>query len=203
MMTSNNTAPKAVSQQGFALLLSIIVASVVLAIGVSILRVSVSQLQLSVTGRESEVSFQAAQSMTECLQYWRYQSYERFEARPPSGTVGAFLEAPNITCEGQSPYLSHAEILAASSNINVVKFHYTFNTVRRCSSADMYVISPLDASAEQYDLDNTSAGIAGDGVVSCPSGNSCTVLVAQGYNRPCDELENSSFTVQREITTEF
>lgn len=45
---------------GFALLLALIVSSVVLAIGISILNISVNQINLSATARESEFSFQAA-----------------------------------------------------------------------------------------------------------------------------------------------
>lgn len=193
-------------EKGFALLLSIIIASVVLAIGVAILKISVSQLQLSATGRESEISFQGAQSIAECLMYWRYSNEATFVARPGNYPPGTRLNAPTTQCFGDAPVESYAEVIANSNSRHIVRFHYTFNweagAAEQCGGGDMYVMVPLEDGIV-HTFQGTSAGDNGDGVKSCPRGSACTVLVTQGYNRACDELQSSIFTVQRELTSEF
>lgn len=195
-----------IRQRGFALLLAIIIASVVLAIGVAILKISVSQLQLSATGRESEVSFQASQAMTECLTFWRFNKENEFTARPGSALVGTYLNAPAIECMDGTLYESFARVEANDDGeIHVVKFHYTFDwgdDPKLCSSGQLNMIVPY-AGEQRFLVDGTSAGDDGDGWVDCRAGTVCTVLLTQGYNRPCDQLRSSIFTVQREITSEF
>ena len=204
------TFTKMDKDSGFALLLSIIIASVVLAIGVAILKISVSQLQLSATGRESEISFQASQSMSECLTYWRYANREQFVARPGTLGPGTNLNAPPITCMGSGPSEAYAEVIVNDTltdpmQLHIVKFHYTFpwgEDPEVCSSGDMYIMVPLDGE-QVHTFPGTSVGEDGDGEKRCPTGSVCTIMITQGYNRPCDQLQSSIFTLQREITTEF
>lgn len=188
------------------MLLSIIIASVVLAIGVAILKISVSQLQLSATGRESEISFQGAQSMAECIMYWRYRDETSFVARPGNFPPGTRLNAPPVQCFGDAAVESYAEVIANADDRHIVKFHYTFDwaggTTEQCGGGDMYVMVPLEDDIV-HTFPGTSVGDNGDGLKSCPQGSACTVLVTQGYNRACDELQTSIFTVQRELTSEF
>lgn len=199
-------------QRGFALLLSIIIASVVLAIGVSILKVSVSQLELSATGRESEIALQASLSLTECLTYHRYSNDVQFTARPGDPAVDVRntrgkRNAPPIRCMHSEPFASYAEILKNGDDGHIVKYHYTYDwgdiiDAEQCSSGDMYVMVPKKGEDIQHVFLNTSVGPAGDGNKTCTDGNICTIWITQGYNRPCAELDSSLFTVQRELTTE-
>lgn len=194
--------------RGFALLLSIIIASVVLAIGVSILKISVSQLQLSSTGRESEVAFQASQSIAECLTYNRYRNVSNYAARPGTAGEGTQLNAPPLNCMGSSPVDSYAEVVENREDRHIVKFHYTYSwgdDPELCSSGDMYVWVPLSGGSDgqSHTFRNTSVGEFGNGLKYCQVGSICTVLITQGYNRPCNQLSSSIFTLQRELTTEF
>jgi Tfp pilus assembly protein PilX len=59
--------------EGFALILALLVASVALAIGLSLLDITVKQLTLNTTVQESEVAFQAAAAGMNCLQFARNQ----------------------------------------------------------------------------------------------------------------------------------
>lgn len=197
---------KTYQNKGFALLLSIIIASVVLAIGVAILKISVSQLQLSATGRESEISFQGAQSVAECMMYWRYSNETRFVARPGDFAPGTRLNAPAMSCMGRNAIESYAEVIANSDDRHIVRFHYTFDwagvSADQCGGGDMYVMVPIEDEIV-HTFPGTSVGEDGNGLKRCPQGSACTVLVTQGYNRACDELQSSIFTVQRELTSEF
>ncbi|MEN9649800.1 MAG: hypothetical protein RL094_767 [Candidatus Parcubacteria bacterium] len=56
--------------KGFTLFVSLIVTSVLLAVGFSIGNIVLKQLSLSSSGRESQVAFFAADSGAECAMYW-------------------------------------------------------------------------------------------------------------------------------------
>ncbi len=55
---------------GYALMLSIVVSSVVLSIGLSLLNIVQKELILSGTGRDSQFAFYAADAGLECVLYW-------------------------------------------------------------------------------------------------------------------------------------
>lgn len=67
---------------GFTILFSVLVGSLVLAIGLAILNVTIKQITLSGAGRESHKSFYAADSAMECVLY-----YDRI-SRPITCTPG-------------------------------------------------------------------------------------------------------------------
>ena len=57
--------------KGFALLLSLIISSIALSIGLSMLHITLKQLTLGTTTRGSEVAFQVARAGMECLRQAR------------------------------------------------------------------------------------------------------------------------------------
>ncbi len=62
---------------GFALLLTLIISSVALSIGLSLLDITVKQLSLGATARESEIAFQVAATAMNCLQFARNTDLNR------------------------------------------------------------------------------------------------------------------------------
>ncbi len=62
--TTHNT------QSGFTLLFSILVATMVVAIGATIISIAIRQTILSGTSRESQYAFYAANTVLECAYYW-------------------------------------------------------------------------------------------------------------------------------------
>ena len=56
--------------KGFTLLVSMIVTSLILAIGFSIGNIILKELALSASGRRSQIAFYAADSISECALYW-------------------------------------------------------------------------------------------------------------------------------------
>ncbi len=76
------------NQKGFALLFAVLTSSVLLAIGVSIFNLTVKELALSASGRESQFSFYAADTGAECALYWDFKGTDVFatstEGRTPS-----------------------------------------------------------------------------------------------------------------------
>ncbi|HEY4486211.1 MAG TPA: hypothetical protein VJB70_00555 [Candidatus Paceibacterota bacterium] len=61
---------KAKSSDGYALLLSVVVSGLILAIGLGLLGIVEKALTLSSAGRESQVAFYAADTGSECALYW-------------------------------------------------------------------------------------------------------------------------------------
>lgn len=179
---------------GFALLLSVIISSVVLAIGISILNISISQITLSSTARESEFAFQAAHAGVDCLWYWRNENAAEFEA-----LNGAL---PTINCFGESPATSEKVTVNSDSDGHATSFTYHFNwgDPQRCTATEMVV---MNAHNRDVTLSFESEAVGADGLKTCNNGNTCTVLFSRGYNRPCDELDSSIFSLQRELTVEF
>lgn len=68
MFTFRNT--KENTSKGFTLVISILIASLVLSVGVSILNISLKEKQLSASGRDSQIAFHNADSGIECALYW-------------------------------------------------------------------------------------------------------------------------------------
>jgi len=181
--------------RGFALLLSLIVSSVVLAIGLVILEISVNQINLSATARESELAFQSAHAGIDCIWYWRNEEADAFTAETS--------DAPNIECFSQSPVETEdPQVLENSASGHARAFQYTFEwgDPLRCTAVDMYVIN---AHAGNMTINFANEAIGDNGTKVCNEGNICTVLISGGYNRACDEIGSGVFAVQREIVVEF
>jgi hypothetical protein len=191
------------AQSGFALLLSIIISSVVLAIGVSILHVSVSQINLASTARESEIAFQAANAGVDCLWYWRYANATeaRFVNPVPPNTAQA------ITCFGIPIPVVGTFAPRPTAQGSIDKFSYTFTwgagAGDRCSQVDMYVMHPSATGIVDHSFLDVNKGIGDLGIKDCSSGTLCTIIVSRGYNRVCSDINSSIFTIQRELTVEF
>ncbi|OGG72597.1 hypothetical protein A3A38_02905 [Candidatus Kaiserbacteria bacterium RIFCSPLOWO2_01_FULL_53_17] len=64
------TSYKLQARGGYALTLAIVVSSVVLSIGLSLLNIVQKELILSATGRDSQFAFYAADAGLECVLYW-------------------------------------------------------------------------------------------------------------------------------------
>lgn len=181
-------------ERGFALLLALIVSSVVLAIGLSILNISVSQLTLSSTARESEYAFQSAHAGTDCMWYWRNEEHDSYTV------LNDFM--PVINCFAENP-LTYARTTIYSEpegHANLFFYAFEWGDPGRCTEIEMVV---MNAHSGDIGLNFANKAVGNDGLKECSEGNMCTVIFSRGYNRSCFELQSSIFTVQREITTEF
>jgi Tfp pilus assembly protein PilX len=59
-----------IKKTGFTLLLSMILASVALIVGLGVFFIILKEIQISGVGRESQIAFHAADSGAECVIYW-------------------------------------------------------------------------------------------------------------------------------------
>lgn len=186
---------------GFALLITLVVVSVVLAIGLSLLFVTTRQYILSVTASESEKAFQAAQIGLECLRYHRAQpaTADKFLRDNPTATLP-------LTCAGVTSHLvdSTGDPIIDEDNHWLYRYFYSFNLEDdKCTEPSIYVadLRQYSGSEEEVllDISNYNEGLD---TIRCTPGTVCTAIFSRGYNRPCGQF-NSIYSVQREVTVEF
>ncbi len=58
------------ADRGFTLLIAVLISGVLLSIGLAIFNITIKELLLSSSGRDSQFAFYAADSGTECALYW-------------------------------------------------------------------------------------------------------------------------------------
>jgi Tfp pilus assembly protein PilX len=192
-------------KRGFALLLAIIISSVMLAIGVSILKISVNQITLSTTARESEFAFQAAHAGIDCMSYWRNKKASEYL----STTTTSSPSNPSVSCFGAPPNVKSTQQLSNSSSngvINVYKNTFswgggTSGILPRCTETELYVMTGKDGSVSMSFPERDYLGT--NGRKTCADGRVCNIIISRGYNRACITLSTSIYTVQRELTQEF
>jgi len=77
---------KKVRQKGFTLLIAVLVAGILLAIGLAIFNITIKELLISSSGRDSQFAFYAADSGTECALYWD-QEHNSFATSTPTTII--------------------------------------------------------------------------------------------------------------------
>ena len=189
------------NEQGFALLITLVVVSVVLAIGLSLLFVTTRQYILSVTANESEKAFQAAQIGLECLRYHRAQpdTADKFLRDNPTATIP-------LTCAGVTSNLveSTGDPIIDEGDHWLYRYFYSFDLDGdKCTEPSIYVADLRQYSGTETEvLLNISAYDEGLDTIRCTPGTVCTAIFSRGYNRPCGQFD-SIYSIQREVTVEF
>ncbi len=189
-------------QKGFALLVTLITVSAVLAISLSLIELSLKQLDLAVDARDGEVSFQAANAGLECAQRIR---------RVASST----LEVGNDTvfrCFGSASSVSKLSSLGLSTaNVpgqgNIYRYRtdieWGSGSAIRCSEIDMIVMmSNIDAATGVRITNMNTFHHSLSASKTCPPGGRCTVAVSRGYNSACSN-KNTVGVLRREVLLEF
>ncbi len=194
-MQNHNT-----TNSGFALLLTLVVVSAVISVGLTLLDLTIKQVRLSTNAKDSESAFHAANAGIECLRYWRLTEATNFE----NGTGNTV----SMTCLGAAAARPTVADLSAGSELIFqydVEFSWGVTGAQRCSRIRFITLSS----------DPTSAGVTLASVpnyipsypetnITCPAGGRCTIASVQGYNQPCSIVTAGSLgTVQREVLLEL
>jgi len=187
-MTHNKISMRGeINQRGFTLLIAVLTASVVIAIGLALLGVTQKQVQLAGITIQSEIAFQAANAGLECTRYHDVSSSngDSFDV-PGDGSAGA-LASP--ICFGGTPTSVSGTAESGSAQV----YTWTWQENSACSSVSIYKF---------YD-ENDPTPVEINGVSyresDCPAGVECTVVRARGYNQSCSQLTTEG-TVERELT---
>lgn len=203
------------TEGGFALLLAITVASVLLALGLTMLTVTTKQLTLSSISRESEIAFQAAMAGLECISFHRRAlEVDYVDPNPTAPAIRCF----DVNDDGTRQE-DHVAININDGYVNVFNYRFDWETSpgvnERCTETDLYMMvntktaPPCNPAVPgscditfDFDAYNVDA-VGNNGVKTCRINGVCTVAVSRGYNKSCEDVDKGLATVQRELTSEF
>lgn len=185
-MIISNQLSKIKSEHGFALLVSILVSSIVLAIGLSIITITLKQLQFSNIGRESEIAFYAADAGMECALYYDYSTNGgHFDYQTT-------MSPNNITCMGQTLDVTPSAPVGSTQTTN---FQVTWGTSPTVCA--VVTVKKYFNASSQVTIDATTGDV-------CPLGVTCTRTTSKGYNVSCATLASPSIrTVERTLKAVF
>lgn len=192
LQKKNNNADRG----GFALLLTLIVVSVVVALGLSLVEISLRQLNLSGVSRDSEVAFHAAYMGSECAEYSvreaRKSALNAFAGDEGSGAM------ENDCVDGGSINFIYNE---PQTDVHVNTYNITWPSGEQCTKVSIYVMDAVSAGA---DLTYDFGGSLGYKNKSCVDGRICTLIFSQGFNRSCADVDAGvQRIIQREVVSEF
>ena len=172
-------------EKGFALLLALIISSIVLSIGLSMLHITLKQLALGTTTKSSEIAFQVASAGMECLRYIRNdQSSEMYAGNDVA-----------VECLGGQPSMSNTGDTGPNPQHTIYR-DATMDWNGSCIDIEMHLLN-ASGGAITYTFGTV-------GTKTCGAGDVCTFGFVRGSNRSCGSVAAGSiFTVQRELTVEF
>ena len=203
-MTAINS-PK--QQSGFALLITILVLSVVVAVTLAIVELSLKQLKLSVDSTDSEIAFHAANAGLECARYTRRVESDNFESGAnvqfncfgSSATV-AKMANPLFPVIPAGPPAIDGQVGRYQLNID---WGTTPNT--RCTSVD---ITSIVATTTIVIGNNTTKKLPqyitgySSSTKTCEAGERCTIMSVIGYSSACSDIASPG-VLKREILLEL
>jgi Tfp pilus assembly protein PilV len=196
MKLINKKSPIKNSESGFALLMTLIVVTVVISIGLSVLDLSIKQVRLSTNARDSEIAFHAANAGMECARFWRRSASDEMETGSPL----------SVTCFSNTIAATITEVPNNPTNGKVFRYDYAFSwgeAAPRCSQVTTLVASSSATGAGLVipNMKTLVPGFPGD-TKDCKAGERCTVLSVKGYNKACSSVSQYG-TVQREVLLQF
>lgn len=121
-------------QKGFTILFAVLVSSIVLALGLGIVAITMKEVQLSGTGRDSQLAFYAADSGAECAFYWDLKG-DYFATSSP-WALG--VNQSDMKCNNQIIFTNNGWTEVGSSGSATTTFWFTM------------------ASANSFDITNSS-----------------------------------------------
>jgi hypothetical protein len=182
MMTTNRT-----QSRGFTLFIAILTASIILAIGISILQITLKEFVLASTVRDSLVAFYAADAGMECALYW-----DTSEAAAGSKFLPTSA-AQRIQCMGddvQQVGGGADELVGGGAYGSTEAFQMQWGTPTMCARV----------SVTKY-LSTTGSLALPDGS-TCPDDIVCTIIESKGYNKGCSSLTDPR-AVERALRSRY
>ena len=163
-MKNKKNSTRESRSSGFTLFVAMVVSSLLLAVGFSIGNIILKQLLLAGSGKDSQIAFYAADSGSECVQFW--------DVKNADGT--------NVLDDG--PFSASSTVVAATPTPIPIP---TENATIRCGAGKIYAskMVSFDAATSTLIIDYSNNT---DGYPSCAK-----VVIAKGYNSATDDLGNT------------
>jgi len=170
------------------MLFAVLVSSVLISIGISIFNITVKELTLSSSGRESQFAFYAADTGMECALYWD------FKANTPS-TMFAYSTSTESEGQWRKDIVSADDPTCVASTPGYLAGQF-----------NAPVISGNTATTDfQLEIPNTNAGVNAPYctkvTVKKDQGamlGQQTIIESRGYNSGCSDLTNQN-TIERAL----
>ncbi len=172
-------------KRGFTLLIAVLVVGIVLAIGLSILNITLKEYLLSGVARESTIALNAADAGMECALYWdRSSQGNKFDLGPPAGR--------RITCMGTTWNISQG-VPGTIGSGDAQRFDFTWGISPDPIVCAKIVVTKYFSGSGTVDM--------GVGLI-CPMGVVCTRIESRGYNKACADIATPR-TVERGLRTRY
>jgi Tfp pilus assembly protein PilX len=193
-------------QSGFALLITILVLGVVVAVTLAMVELSLKQLKLAVDSTDSEIAFHAANAGLECAQYTRRIESDDFETGN-NVTINCFGSSGAVVA------LTGANLgfttVNVPSNGQVYRYKRNIDWVTalsaRCTTIDIITMIATSSitigGGGANTLKTRINGYENDTKV-CAAGERCTIMSVVGYSSACNAT-SSSGVLKREILLEL
>lgn len=185
--------------QGFALLLTLLVVTVVVSVTLAVVELSIKQINLSVTAKDSEIAFYASNAGMECA---------RYANRLASSTIENGTNAFSAPCFNDDvDFTRRAHGLSVSGDGDVYRYQseVSWPTSDRCSQIDMVVMVVPATDSGNTTISNFNTiypGYPTGKTKTCTPGSKCTIASVTGFNKSCGAITGAG-TVRREILLEF
>lgn len=173
--------------RGFTLFIAILTASIILAIGISILQITLKEFVLSSTVRDSLMAFYAADGGMECALYWDNSEASGGSKFLPSSP------AQRIQCMGDDVQRIGGggdELVGGGSYGTTESFQMQWGTPTMCTRV----------SVTKY--------LSTSGSITLPDGSTCledlvcTIIESKGYNKACTNLTDPR-AVERALRSRY
>lgn len=116
-------------EKGFALLFAVLISGLLITIGISIFNISIKELMISASIRDSQTAYYAADSAAECFYYWNEISPDYFRF-----------------CDTSSCDRNIDEVICNKNNANLVEEelnHFSSNSFFRYSNEPTDTLEPV------------------------------------------------------------
>ena len=180
-------------QRGLALILTLITISAIITITISMIGLSLQQLQLSVDARDSERAFHAASAGLECGQFVRNNQADSFI----NYDGGEDIEL-NCMDDSGLPDTTTDDGVDGSGTVKI--FNYEIEPELSGRSTCIQIDIALMESDSDEDMTYDFGGQTGEQV--CAQSSICTVVIARGYNRMCG-TSSGGYEIVRELNAIF
>jgi hypothetical protein len=171
------------NKNGFALIFSLFVTVLLLAVVASISFIAIKQVTLSSTGRESQYAFYAANSGVECALYWDFQGLQvGDDLFAVFGTIdgGGNLIAPISSTLDPSYFVNCAGINLNEDGAGWVISNATNSYI---TNFQFEIVADTRTSCIKVDVQKTKNNSTG--LVD-------TIISSRGYNVSCSNISSSN-----------
>jgi len=173
LLRTKNSKLKTESR-GFTLLLSALIASVVLALGVSIFEITLKQISLSSMGRDSQFAFYAADTGAECALYWDIR-WNYFATTTPANVIPPQPQCATLPLNASG---------RPTSPTDPYTMMFSFEPAGKCAQVSI-------------------KKCATNGVCDSQNPQIRTIIHADGFNTDCASVSTSPRAIQRSVELHY